>query len=334
MGFADEPEVRDITRKMGIRLDKAEMIAIFLETFLYGICFTLFSITCIVLYRQAEAGHRQYRKLLPAGMIMFLLASGHVVISFVRVLEAFVDDVPGGATAYYSNISHPLHIAKTVCYVTQTLLGDCVMLWRCFVVYNRSWYIAIPSIIIMIANTCAGYIVTWLFAKARSDINIFEVSAATGITVFFILTMVVNSACTVAIAYRIYSTRRKLPVTRHLLPVFIVIIESGALYAASVLSLLIAYLAKSNGQYVAVDAVTPLVGIVFSLIVLQIHFHLGSETPYRSSEVDAVDKRPTSAHPHNITPLSFPVQLVSRSEIGCHEKDQGPDEENLLRNNL
>ena len=126
------------------------------------------------------------------------------------------------------------------------------------------------------------------------------------------------------------------------------IVESGALYAVSVLSLLIAYLAKSNGQYAALDAVTPLVvrvktvkrsssssccqGIVFSLIVLQIHFHLGSETPYRTPVTHAADDcwGPKSAHPHTITPLRFPVQLATRSEIGY--PDQSPDEENLVRN--
>jgi hypothetical protein len=38
-----------------------------------------------------------------------------------------------------------------------------------------------------------------------------------------------------------------------------VIIESGAIYTASVTALLISYLTGSNGQYPALDLITPLV---------------------------------------------------------------------------
>lgn len=76
-----------------------------------------------------------------------------------------------------------------------------------------------------------------------------------------------------------------------------VIIESGAIYTASVLCLLVSYLVNSNGQYPALDLITPLVvsssqirigtsnnsrnaqGVVFCLIVLQIHFHLKLSSP-------------------------------------------------------
>ncbi|KAH7904780.1 hypothetical protein BJ138DRAFT_1165963 [Hygrophoropsis aurantiaca] len=70
-----------------------------------------------------------------------------------------------------------------------------------------------------------------------------------------------------------------------LLPVVIVTVESGALYACGVLALMIAYVSGSNGQYPASDGVTPLVGIVFSLIILQIHFHVGSNNSPESSNI-------------------------------------------------
>jgi hypothetical protein len=44
-----------------------------------------------------------------------------------------------------------------------------------------------------------------------------------------------------------------------LLPIFIVIIETGALYAISVLALLVAFLTGSNGQFIAFDVITPIV---------------------------------------------------------------------------
>jgi len=44
-----------------------------------------------------------------------------------------------------------------------------------------------------------------------------------------------------------------------LLQVFIVMIETGALYAMSVLALLIAFLSRSNGKSAALNVITPIV---------------------------------------------------------------------------
>ena len=62
------------------------------------------------------------------------------------------------------------------------------------------------------------------------------------------------------IAWRIYRTRRFMPDgLTALLPVLIVIVESGALYATTVLALLVTFLTGSNGQYTVLDIVTPIV---------------------------------------------------------------------------
>jgi len=271
---------------MGIPLDKAEILALFLETFLYGIFFTLFWITLLVLIQRGKTAKIQRHVLIPVASLMLVLATCHIIIDFVRVVQAFIvliNVTPGGASGYYANIAHPLHVGKTALYVTQTLLGDGVIIWRCYVVYNKSLYVLIPPTIVQIVNGCAGYVVVWSLSQATPGSNIFH-TASSWITTFFVLTMCINVSCTAAISWRIYSTGRLTNASRSLLPVMIIIVESGALYTSGVLGLLIAFLTGSNGQYPALDVVTPLVGIAFSLIVLQIRFHLGSSsTPGHSS---------------------------------------------------
>jgi len=64
----------------------------------------------------------------------------------------------------------------------------------------------------------------------------------------------------VSIAWQIYHTRRFMPGgLAALLPVFIVVIESGALYATSVLALLISFLVGSNGEYIMLAIIPPIV---------------------------------------------------------------------------
>ncbi|KAF8469350.1 hypothetical protein JB92DRAFT_3057345, partial [Gautieria morchelliformis] len=59
----------------------------------------------------------------------------HIILDFVRISEAFIflrDSIPGGPIGYYGNGSNPLHIAKTVVYMTQTLTGDSLVVhWIC-----------------------------------------------------------------------------------------------------------------------------------------------------------------------------------------------------------
>lgn len=63
-----------------------------------------------------------------------------------------------------------------------------------------------------------------------------------------------------AIVAKIWATHRSVTsASRSLFPVMAAIIESGAIYTIGVLGLLIAYLSGSNGQYPALDLVTPLV---------------------------------------------------------------------------
>jgi hypothetical protein len=61
-------------------------------------------------------------------------------------------------------------------------------------------------------------------------------------------------------AWRIYRTRCFTPESfAAFLPVFVVIIESGAFYSTSILMLLLTFFIGSNGQYTMLDIVTPIV---------------------------------------------------------------------------
>jgi hypothetical protein len=54
--------------------------------------------------------------------------SQHLIVDFVRILEAFVFNAGKiTANAYYSDLAAPLEYAKTILYVTQTVLADCVL---------------------------------------------------------------------------------------------------------------------------------------------------------------------------------------------------------------
>ncbi|OJA18165.1 hypothetical protein AZE42_10619 [Rhizopogon vesiculosus] len=231
---------------MEMTLGGVSLLALFLETLFYGVFLTLYWITLFILLKKSGI---QRELLIPVVTLLLCLATAHLIIDFIRALEAFIFQVNTiGADAYYSNLASSLELAKMTLYITQTILADSVILWRCYVIFNRSLLIAIPGCVVLLNN--GG---TFVPATAWMD-------------VFYILSMIISNTCTILIARRIYRTRRFMSGgLAALLPIFIVILESGALYAMSVVALIVTLLTRSNGQYIVLDIVAP---IMVSLLLL------------------------------------------------------------------
>jgi len=262
---------------MGISLEKAQLISLALTTFLYGLFFALFLITTVVMsYKVTEDIHRQRTKILPVSLIMLLVATTHLIIIWVGAIQGFVVQKRGSTQAFYEDISDPTSIIKLTCMLLQTVLGDLVIIWRLYVVCSKNKTIVVPAILLVAGYSVIGVVAISLIARAHPGTDIFHV-ATSWITAYFSLTMSTNVICSGAIAWRIFLTVRKpLGTSTSLWPIIFAIIESSALYALGVIAALVSFLSKTNGQYAAVDAIVPLVGIVFSLIVLQIRFHVSA----------------------------------------------------------
>ena len=72
------------------------------------------------------------------------------------------------------------------------------------------------------------------------------------------------------IAYRIWASIHSLAPRKNggrgLMPVLMAVVESGGLYASALLALLTTYLSGSNGQFAALDVVTPIV-VCYSCVI-------------------------------------------------------------------
>ncbi|KAG1813858.1 uncharacterized protein BJ212DRAFT_1364106 [Suillus subaureus] len=302
---------------MGVPLDKASFLALFLQTLFYGVFFTLYWLTLFVLFKKTGI---QQQLLIPVATLLLCIATAHLVIDFVRGLEAFVFKVNTiGADVYYSNLASPLDLASKALYITQTTLADGVVVWRCHVLNHRSRFVAIPGCIVLLVNAATGYYVVWALSRAYELSNL-STAASGCITTFYTLTMFVSVTCTISIAWRIYHTRRFMPGgLAALLPVFIVVIESGALYATSVLALLISFLVGSNGEYILLGVIPPIVGITFCLIILQVHFHVGGNSlTEQSPELGGIITslfRGRSTQDRNFTMQRMAVHITEETEI-------------------
>lgn len=69
-----------------------------------------------------------------------------------------------------------------------------------------------------------------------------------------------------------FSTRKVSNFTNQptLMPIVVILIESGSMYAASCIILVVVYLLGSNAQYPVVDGTFPIISIAFNLIIVRI----------------------------------------------------------------
>ncbi|KAG1742744.1 uncharacterized protein EDB91DRAFT_1201141 [Suillus paluster] len=320
---------------MSIPLAKAAFLGLFLETLLYGVLLALYWFTLFILLKKTPI---QRKVLIPVGTLLLCIATARLIVDFVRGLQAFVFQVDTiGANAYYFNLASPLNLASISLYITQTILGDGALIWRCYMLYSRSLFIAVAGCIVLLALGAIAYYVVWSMSHFGP---LFTVSTAGSacITTIYVLTMFISVTCTstsivpdlqtshdqsiaALIAWRIYRTRRFMPDgLGSFLPVFIVIIESGALYAMSVLALLVTSLVGSNGRFVIVCVIPPIIGITFCLIILQVHFHVGCSSPTeqpaetRSPMTNLFRGRDVMDAGSSLEPMT--VQITEEMEIG------------------
>ncbi|KAI9453548.1 hypothetical protein BJY52DRAFT_1123483 [Lactarius psammicola] len=270
---------------MAISLPTAQLVALCLSTLLYGMFFALVLITTVVmLYGATEDVRRQRMKILPVSYAMLLVATLHFVVGWIRAVYAFVDHKRGSTIIFYSDISEPTSLLRSTCFCVQSIMGDGIVIWRLYIVYGKRFRVIIPAIILVIGYTVVGIAILAISIRARPGTDIFHV-ATTWITAYFSLTMATNAYTRLgAITLRIFLAGNPLRGSRpHWLIIF-TLIESCALYTFSVIAALTTFLSGTFGQYAAADSIVPMIGIAFSLIVLQIRFHVSAtQGPSHSS---------------------------------------------------
>ena len=59
---------------------------------------------------------------------------------------------PGGTALYYNTLSNPTLAAKDAIYITMTIVGDCFVTYRLYIVWNRVWWIIVVPAILLLAT--------------------------------------------------------------------------------------------------------------------------------------------------------------------------------------
>ncbi|KAL5513677.1 hypothetical protein ACEPAH_4076 [Sanghuangporus vaninii] len=218
---------------MALGVSDAMLIAILLEAVLFG-GFTVFY--GIALYTSVpKSGSRLNQIILDVATGMYALALSHLAIDIQRIINAFVrvSDTKR-SDAHLSKPSDPLYVTQISVYTVQTILGDAFM----------SKLVTAPAILCFLGSIAVGIGGPHYVSRALPGDVIYVAKVKHWGTAFYAITLVTNFICTVLIALRIWwighhsSTSFK---SRSLSPILAIIIESGAVYSATLIAIIVTY---------------------------------------------------------------------------------------------
>ncbi|KAF8579889.1 hypothetical protein K439DRAFT_348554 [Ramaria rubella] len=255
-------------------ISEARLVGLFMQSMFFGVYLVSFAALIRVMFFSSRA-NSIHRPMLAAAIAMFIVATLGVTSLLKRNFDAFIwYHGPGGSDAEFEDISNPINVLLFATYYAQTIIGDLILIYRCFIVYNRSWLvISIPAIIWLATLVCSSIGINKT-NNLDTSANIDDKSLIPWITSILVLTMVQNLATTSLIAIRIWRVEREVMQYRknpRMKKVFKMVIESGAIYTLSVFVLLVTYLCSNNGQYPVSNCIVQIIGIVFNTIIIRVH---------------------------------------------------------------
>ncbi|KAF9477285.1 hypothetical protein BDN70DRAFT_862120 [Pholiota conissans] len=264
-----------------IGLDSVTLVSIFVEAILYGLFTALFVASTFILLRKfRRPKHISNKPLLIASFTMFILATVHIGTDLRRLMDAFLRSPD--PVAALGQVNTPISLLKNTTYALQTLVGDAFILYRLYLVWNGDKRVVVPILICFVASIGVGIGALQAFAKAAPDALVFIVSLEHWIVSFFALTLFTNLCSTFLIACRTWWVHRRtrgiMKSGENVLPAMVLIIESGSIYSACLIILLVLYLSGSFAQYILLDAVTQVIGVVFTLVIVRVALGISTET--------------------------------------------------------
>ncbi|KAK0213911.1 hypothetical protein IW262DRAFT_1515321 [Armillaria fumosa] len=286
------------SEKMAIRLPEAFFVTLTLEMLLYGMY------TCLFVGSLYFMGFDQKKTkvifvMIVLNAIMWLLATSHVGVSFHKNFHAFLWE----------------HGADRQC--VNFLIGDGVIIWRVWVLWNRKCWILMVSATLLLTTFVGAVGVVQSFATAPQGISIFENHSL----ISWCLTFVASTLTTNIWATTLIASQNRLIhiITREALMVHLgrqngilaILIEFGVLFICSWFIALTIILCGNNGVYIVIDILSQLTVIypmlIIILVCLRSTLDVAMETFLQTTQSGQPSQCAVRAEPDANGTISYPM---------------------------
>ncbi|KAJ7639704.1 hypothetical protein DFH06DRAFT_1217648 [Mycena polygramma] len=282
----------------------AELCAIVLETFFYGVFFVLFILSVsLAITRDAEASKKPGRRegragpkrtslyrtpVFLASVIMAMAITAHWILAVDRLFLAFIHSkVP---ILFYARLTDITEVVKTGLLTGTLLISDSFIIYRLWVVWSYDKWVVLPPLCTLVGLLVTGVGLTYQFTQPIPDDNVFLSVAGRWITSNCVFILVTNIYCTAMISWRILTVNRdsaKLGGSS-LKSVLAIIVESAAIITTQTLFYTICYESGSGIQTILLNIWAPIAGIAFMLINVRVGLGWAQQSRQSDTEISTI----------------------------------------------
>ncbi|KAJ7250997.1 hypothetical protein C8J57DRAFT_1138379 [Mycena rebaudengoi] len=224
--------------------------------------------------------------------LIFVVSTLDDITGMIHIMAAFVTyKGAGGAQEELTNIRDWINIVRVFNQNANMILGDFVLLYRCYIVYGRRWTVIAPSFMLYLT----GIAMTVKLMEAQITTSDAAITLTSNImkpwsSAFFAITAAQNVLTTALLVWRIWrvehqneqfragNTSLSAPVHQpQLRKVIRVVGESGLVYSALVFLTFVVDMCSSNTVYPVADVTLQATGVTFNVIIIR-------STPRRDEE--------------------------------------------------
>ncbi|TDL19927.1 hypothetical protein BD410DRAFT_693330, partial [Rickenella mellea] len=259
---------------MAMEIDVAELAGIVCEGILYGIFLALFVATLTILTRRRRHSSPNV-PMISGAVVLFVLATAQIIVDTTNIFQAFIPLDRPHRIGFMRDVTKPIFAAKHAIYFTAMLVGDVIVIYRTFIVWSSNFWVILAPVLCSLGSAVSAYQTIWAVRHIQS-VTI-KAESGWGYAIFA-LSLAANTISISLLAYRIWTHERRITSTMSKgsrfksfdnLTIVKIILESGFINAAYLLSYLIVLRSGSQGLEIMASISTPLVGIIFATVILR-----------------------------------------------------------------
>ncbi|KAJ8474367.1 hypothetical protein ONZ45_g15972 [Pleurotus djamor] len=286
-------------------IDESQLVGLFVEAVLFGFVVVTFP-PCIRALLWSNGTRKssssiQWPMLLIA-IVLAAFATLDMSLTLLHNIKAFIlYKGAGGAIEEFTNISDWINIMGTVDVVFPIIIGDGVLIYRCWIVYGKNNRVVIIPLLLLLGSfiTAIWTIVLEVALQARATLQFIKLKPI--IMTSTLTTLIQNVLTTALIIWRIWRVDRETaryistmratgslaqqssgqprPSTR-LQQVIRIVIESGLILTITAIVSTAVYVTNSNSFVIVGNAQVQVIPIAFNLIIIRAKNQTAAEYTY------------------------------------------------------
>ncbi|KAH9955928.1 hypothetical protein BC827DRAFT_1378836 [Russula dissimulans] len=237
----------------------------------------------------------------------FALCTGHVITLLVELIRGFLNPPWTSSketSDYIRNQDEPERKAQAALYLTNSLIGDAILIWRLWIIWGRNLWLTAPFVLLFIATAVAG--ITGFTNLGRLDLSqtVFLPSVINWLTASWCLSIATQFGATLLIGYRVWKsaqgTSKGIGASR--LAIVWILVESGALFSVTTIFML--GFSRANMGGIFISALGQISALGPTLIIVRVGLR-GSDSssafkPARGSLNNAYPGPPIFHNPRDV----------------------------------